>query len=321
MTANSHPSANPPENSALPVSGLPTVQPPSGGHILQMFIVPSLIVGSIVVLMLLFTWLFGGPRSPEALLRQLDDPNPEVRWRTASDLAQVLLRDKDLSADADFATALTERLDTALRSSAPAEKTLADRLAKKTDKDALTAEWQKLRGESEWKKLESERNYIMFLGACLGSFTVPTGVPLLKEMAEQSTGMEPRGLAARNWRAVFALANLGQKLDKDYPALPDLRKDLIDQELTKASERKDLTPWASPALQELKNRRNGHPGMMGLDSTFEKIVNPKSSDPFLRELVALALNFWTGTDAENERMDRLLLQLTYDDDGSVAATC
>jgi hypothetical protein len=318
------PSSNGPPAATAP--GLPTVEPPSGRHILQMFIVPGVIVAAIVIVLLVFMWLFGGPHTPEQFLKKLDDPNPEVRWRTASDLAQVLLRDQEMSSNADFALGLAQRLDNAIRASEPAEKALAERLDKIKDKAALAEEWKKIRGEEQWKKLEAERNYIMYLGACLGNFTVPAGVPLLKQMAEQTDGMEPRGLAARRWRAVFALANLGQKLDKDYPALPDLRKDLIEQQLTKAAERKDLAPWAGPALEHIKNRRAGRPDLMGLTGTFKKCVglDPKwqpkqdprqdfgTSDPFLRELVALALNFWTGTDAENREMDGLLGVLRYD---------
>ena len=67
--------------------GLPPVAPPSGKFIVQLFMVPGLIVGLIVCILLLFNWLFGGPRSPEAFLQKLDDPNTEVRWRAAADLA------------------------------------------------------------------------------------------------------------------------------------------------------------------------------------------------------------------------------------------
>src|SRR5579864_9281961 len=128
MTAEFLSSPKPSANGAGTV-GLPPVQPPSGRHIARMFIVPGLIVASIVGILLVFTWLFGGPRSPEAFLKKLDDPNPEVRWRTASDLAQVLLRDKEMAANADFALQLTQRLDKAIQGSKAAEKELNDRLA------------------------------------------------------------------------------------------------------------------------------------------------------------------------------------------------
>ncbi len=37
----------------------------------------------------LFCWLAGGPRSADAFLRDLESSNSDIRWRTASDLAQV----------------------------------------------------------------------------------------------------------------------------------------------------------------------------------------------------------------------------------------
>ena len=86
----------------------------------------------------------------------------------------------------------------------------------------------------------------------------------------------------------------------------------MENQLEKALNNPRVARWAAPALEDVKARRAGKPDMMGLDATFTKITEPGTSDPFLRELVALALNFWTGTDAENERMDRLLLRLTND---------
>jgi HEAT repeat protein len=315
MSQDPGPTRNGPPNSKAVAPGLPTVEPPSGKHILQMFLVPGVIVALIVGVVIGFVWLFGGPRTPEQWLKQLRDPNPDVRWKAAADLAQHLLRDPDLSSDADFALQLAGFLDDARENSAAEEKAIADRLTKITDKEAREKELQKIQGEGSWKSLDADRKTIMYLGACLGNFRVPVGVPLLKQMAEQETGMEPNSLAAQRWRAVFALANLGQRLGKDYPALPDVRKDLIETRLDKALKNPRLAKWAAPALENVKSRRAGTPEMMGLDGTFEKITEPGTSDPFLRELVALALNFWTGTDAENDRMDRLLLRLTNDSGG------
>ncbi len=312
MTEHTQPPVNPSSNFSAIAPGLPPVQPPSGRHIVQMFIVPGLIVSSIVGVLMLFTWMFGGPRTPEEWLDRLKDPNPEVRWRAAADLAQVLLRDKELSANADFALELAILLDDALHDSVPEEKVLADRLGKITEEKERKQEWQKIKGEGGWSKVEAQRNRVIYLGSCLGSFTVPVGVPLLKQMAEQEAGIERRGLARQRWRAVLALANLGQRLSNDHAALPDLRKDLIESQLEKASVDARFSKWAGPALQNMKNRRTGHPDMMGLDVTFEKITDFRASDPFLRVYVAGALHFWSGTDAENQRVEQTLLRLTYD---------
>src|ERR1700733_3620999 len=92
-----------------PDPGLPPVQPPSGQMILRLFIVPAVIVGVLVLLFLVGPTLHGwfnqlvgrssaDTRSAEQFLHDLDNPNPEVRWRAASDLAQVLLRNDALAA-------------------------------------------------------------------------------------------------------------------------------------------------------------------------------------------------------------------------------
>ena len=93
-----HPESQP---FSTPNQGLPPVSQPSGKFIVQLFLVPGLIVCLIVCVLLVVNWLFSGPRSPDAFLKRLDDTNPEVRWRAASDLAQVLLRDPQLAQNAE----------------------------------------------------------------------------------------------------------------------------------------------------------------------------------------------------------------------------
>src|SRR5690242_949874 len=100
--------------------GLPTVTPPSGGMFFRLFGVPALIVGGLVLLLIVGQPLIGkfsqyffgrtwGSASPEQFLRDLDNSNKEVRWRAASDLVQVLLRDDNLASDSDFALQLVKR--------------------------------------------------------------------------------------------------------------------------------------------------------------------------------------------------------------------
>src|SRR5437764_5889104 len=136
-----------------PPPGLPTVSPPSGKFLLELFVVPGVIVGVVVCLLLVANWLFSGSRSPEAFLRRLDDPNPEVRWRAASDLSQTLLRDPRLAADAGFALQLADRLQEALAAAEPAERSFAERFA-----TLPPAERRK-----ERSRPEADRHYIQFL--------------------------------------------------------------------------------------------------------------------------------------------------------------
>src|SRR5208282_4359030 len=81
---------------------LPTIVPPSGKFIARLFLVPGLIVTVAVLSLLLVVWWVKGESSPEKFLERLDSPNPDQRWRGASDLAQVLLRDQKLASDPRF---------------------------------------------------------------------------------------------------------------------------------------------------------------------------------------------------------------------------
>lgn len=213
-------------------ASLPPVNPPTGKFIVELFLVPGLIVGLIVCLLLLVNWLFSGPRSPEAFLRKLDDPNVEIRWRAAADLSQVLPRDPQLASNSDFCQKLSERLDRTLRDNEPEEKAFQERLAKLDAPEA----------EKERRKLEPERNYIMFLTGVLGAFKVPAGVPVLGRIIEQDPVMELRELTLRRRNAVFALANLGGNLRNQAEPVTALP---VDRYLIKAAQSDD------PKLREL----------------------------------------------------------------------
>src|ERR1043166_3099305 len=90
-----------------PDPGLPPVTPPSARIILRDFLVPGLIVVLLVGLFLLgqplAAWLRARrpDHSAREYLNDLDNSNPDIRWRAAGDLAQVLLRDDRLAADPD----------------------------------------------------------------------------------------------------------------------------------------------------------------------------------------------------------------------------
>src|SRR5262249_39922869 len=126
--------------------------------------------------------------------------NADVRWRAASDLAQVLLRDDQLSSDPKFALDLTERLQRALRSLSATEAALAQQAHRPDDL------------EPNRKQFEDERTYVLYLMACVGNVRVPVAVPVLKGLAERQEGADPDALAQRRVRAVWALANLGEHL-------------------------------------------------------------------------------------------------------------
>src|SRR6516225_8179400 len=168
---------SPPNGAAKPDPGLPTVTPPSGSMFFRLFGVPALLVGGLVLLLILLQPVIGkfgsflgrgwGSPSPEKFLSDLDNPNNEVRWRAASDLGQVLLRDDNLASDSAFALQLTQRLRKVLDTSSAFEKAHAEHAAKLSPADEA----------AELKKLEPDRDYVLLLTQCLGRFMVPVGAP------------------------------------------------------------------------------------------------------------------------------------------------
>ncbi len=322
--------------------GLPPVTPPSGKFMAQLFLVPLLIVGGIALVFFGVVWMFGdvfgglgGSRTPAQFLDRIDNTNLDQRWRAASDLAQVLLRDDKLASNSQFALDLTDRLRKAMEASAAKEKAILDRLEKypklaeklnklvqklpvgERDPNDVTNEWSAL--ESDWKKLEPELNFILFLSSSLGNFMVPVGAPLLAELATQE-GADVSVIEAQKRRqAVWALANLGDNLRR-FDRLPADQQEAVltalDEE-TKggSSARADL---ARAALENLRSRQAGKFATMGVAPALVKCAEvgyprEKKRDPYLREFAGFAMGFWQGTPEENKAMDDALIALTQDD--------
>jgi hypothetical protein len=277
--------------------------------ILRQFIVPAIIVAVLVLLFLagptLYAWvnrLIGrssDARSAEQFLRDIDNPNAEVRWRAASDLAQVLLRKDSLAADVGFTLQLANRLQTAINQSADAEKTFATREGGLSPGDRAR----------ELSRLEPDRNLITYLGASLGNCILPIGAPLLEQLALQKGGMEPEALVERRRRALFALATLGENLNR-FDRLDDQDKDDIEHQLESALSTSSHSSWTRATLDYLRQRRKGKNDTLGVAAVLEKCADDE--DPFLRELSALASNFWTGIALEEERIERFLVRLSFD---------
>jgi hypothetical protein len=289
---NSHASSEPP--------GLPPVAPPTGKLLIQLFLVPGVIVALIVGLLLIVYWLINGPRSPEAYLTKLDDSNPDIRWRAAADLAQVLPRDPGLASDAHFALELADRLDRARTAHAPAEAAWAAKAPTATKQEA----------EVERKRLEPDRTYILYLASSLGHFKIPAGVFLLKDMALQTSGMEPRELARQRRLAVWHLANLGESVST-FDKLSPPQQAAILQQLDTAAEQGPRPEWARVCRDYLRRRQEGKHDALGVDKVL--IACAEDDNPFLREIAAFAMNFWTGTAKEEEAIEETLVRLSHDD--------
>jgi hypothetical protein len=282
--------------------GLPPVVPPSGKFIAQLFLVPFIIVSVIVGFLLLVNWLVGGARTPDDFLSKLDNPNPDVRWRGAQDLAQVLLRDDHLASNPKFALDLADRLRQALQSNAADEKELAERLRQ-------TAKYDLNRDR---KPLEPGRDHILYLSACLGNLTIPVGAPLLSEMALNQEGGDAKAIAQRRRQAVWVLANLGAHL-KRFDKLSPSRQDTVLAELEAEADsgRRDRSEWARTAVDYLRGPQGPRLNLLGVDKALLQCA--EDHDPFLREVAAFALNFWEGDAAERKRIEEVLAKLARDD--------
>jgi hypothetical protein len=105
------PKSLPPEKRS-PDDVLPSVEPPTAGFILQLFLIPLLIVSIIVVLWMLFSWLAEfGKSDPQALVREIKRTG---NWQQAYELAGVLSSpdpaSDELRQDSELAQSLAKLL-------------------------------------------------------------------------------------------------------------------------------------------------------------------------------------------------------------------
>lgn len=287
-------------SSDAPQRGLPPVVPPSGKFLAQLFLVPLLILLAAMLPLIGFLLLFGSGTSPEKYLERLDSSNADVRWRAASDLAQVLLRDHDLAGDPAFALALVERLQRTQRSVAAAEALLHKTNPTSPDTPA----------NPEPPPGEADRSLLIYLVASVGNLAIPVGLPLLNELALDESG-DAKFSARRRARALWALATLGDNL-KRFDKFSAARQERLLAHLQAEASGEDphRARWAETAANILKARRAGTGSAPGIVAVTARAA--ADENPFLRELAALVLSVWEGTPAENAVMDATLVQLTRD---------
>jgi hypothetical protein len=281
--------------------GLPPVEPPSGKFIAQLFFVPLLIVAVVLSLVLAFNWLVRSKQSPEEFLSRLDDPNPDIRWRGAQDLAQVLLRNENLALDPTFGLDIAERLHLALQSIRSEEKALAERLPQESKVEPI----------KERESLEPSRNQVLYLSACLGNLAVPIGGPVLAEMAVSQDGGDALAVFQRRRHALWALANLGKNLKRLRQLSPDRLETILASAEKETTSKQHHAPWATRTLEYLKGAHAGSIEALGVENALTQCA--QDANPFLREIAALAINFWEGLPEENKRLEDVLTRLTYDD--------
>jgi len=279
--------------------GLPAVVPPTGRFIVRLFLVPFLIVSAVVCFLLLVDWLVTGRRNPQDFLNKLDSENLDVRWRGAEELAQVLLRDEDLATNPRFALDLTERLQREFQN-----------LGNSKTQPSLGRPKE---GELIDSSDDGYRNnqLLYYLSACMGNVVIGVGAPLLDRIILDTGASKQPAVMLRRRQALWALAKLGENL-KRFERLPTERQtailEALRQESLHCSERGS---WARAALGYAEGPGSGHLASLGIDRVFDACG--RDPDPFLRELVAYALNFWEGAPADLAQIESILNRLAYDD--------
>jgi hypothetical protein len=278
-----------------PAKGLPPVAPPSGKFIVQLFLVPGLIVLVAVLILMGATWLVGGESAPEILLERLENSNDQVRWRAANEIAQRLTRDPELAANPKVALRLTGLLRKAI-----------DEL-NKADQGLSEADRQK-----EAKTLLTRQNDVEFLCAGVGKLLLPTGAPLLNELALRKQGGDLKTVVLLRRQAVWALANLGANL-KRFDQLPSDQKEALVEELRlAAASRSSSAPWAQLTLDYLEGTRKNLGVVEALAQCADTTKDP-ADDPVLRRFTAHALTSWPDDDpAEKALAETTLIALAHD---------
>ena len=284
-------------------AGLPPVQPPSARFIGQLFVIPGLIILVVVLLFIVSTLLVKREREPSFFLQQLDSDNMDIRWRGASDLAQILKRPEPATlrwkADVAFALDLAERLDKARKDLLADEARLGAEIAKSNDKDK----------HLQWRKLRHQRDLLSFLASALGEFHIPVGAPVLCTIAKHDLSADVNGNTLQRRKALWAIMNLGDNL-KGFAKMPKEQQDTALATLREEADKgaTSRANWARTALHYLDPaavRIRGREEIVLVDETLVALAG--SEDRFMRELVAMAFNFWDGPQAE-----ATLLKLTQD---------
>lgn len=110
MTQSTEQPAVDPDPAVSGPAGLPPVQPPSAGFILQLFVIPALIVFVIVMVWLAFHWLAQMGSDPAVLIKDMRKNNSNS-WQLAYNLSEELQQNEKYRNDPELAKELANFLD------------------------------------------------------------------------------------------------------------------------------------------------------------------------------------------------------------------
>jgi HEAT repeat protein len=178
--------SDPSRRAVPPGESLPPVEPPSAAFLVQLFLIPGVIVGVIVLVWVFFHWIAEtSSRDPEEYVQTLRRDSPDV-WQTAEHLAEMLRNDRnnELRGSAKLAGALANILEQRIT-------------AGKMDEGAV--------------------NLRVYLSSALGQFNTPGGLPALLKAV--STNRDKAELPVRR-AALDAVGSLVTNLAAAHVPLP-----------------------------------------------------------------------------------------------------
>lgn len=98
---------------------LPPVEPPSAGFILQLFVIPAVIVAVLIVVVALFGKLAEGRNDTTHYVEAIRSDNPNVQFRAAYELANLIQNEAELSKDPKLLGELSGLLERELDRKSP----------------------------------------------------------------------------------------------------------------------------------------------------------------------------------------------------------
>lgn len=202
---------DPPENSQIR-DDLPSVEAPTAGFLIQLFVIPAIIVLAVVLVYLLFGKIASGDSDPQQFRVALESSNPVRRWQAAHNLAQTLEADRSLSQNGELASDLVGLLKEELDRGAGAN--------------------------------DEQRSLKAYLVTAVGRFQSPVGVPALVR------AMKPPYDVAVRFRAISALVDLNDRIE-DFPAT-DVAADLIEVSHDPEPILRKVSAFAMGALDDLR---------------------------------------------------------------------
>lgn len=195
---------------SLPAEALPPIEPPTGGFIMQLFLIPLMIVSIVAVVVLLFNWLAHMGSDPQKLVDSIGRLD-KGGWQSAHDLAQMMLdpHHGELRGSSEIALKISKLLDQQI--------------------DSFDQQLENNKGKVDLEQVML-RAYLCHI---LGAMDISDGVPTLVRAA--ATERDPEEIAVRR----AAIESMAMLAANDSIDLEELRATpgLLDAVIQASTER------------------------------------------------------------------------------------